>query len=91
MQHNKYLRTAFKSPAQHRKKQIGFIGIDQDGVRFLQSNLVLLDNNRFVLTIPIALENTDVRTINGLLTLGSNTSDPCYVVQVVTKPVTKHN
>jgi DsbC/DsbD-like thiol-disulfide interchange protein len=73
------------------QKQIGFIGIDQDGVRFLQSNLVLLDNNRFVLTIPITPENTDVRTINGLLTLGSNTSDPCYVVQVVTKPVTKHN
>jgi len=73
------------------QKQIGFIGVEQEGVRFLQTDLVLSGNNRFTLTIPLTLENTDVRTINGLLTLGSNTSDPSYVVQVVTKPVTKHD
>jgi DsbC/DsbD-like thiol-disulfide interchange protein len=73
------------------QKQIGFIGIDQTGVRFLQRKLVFSDNNRFTLTIPLELENTDVRTINGLLTFGSNTSDPSFVVQVVTKPVTKHD
>jgi hypothetical protein len=72
-------------------KEIRFIGIDQLGVRFLESNLVFYDNNRFTLTVPLILENTDTRTINGLLTLGSNDRDPCYVVQVVTKPATNHD
>ena len=73
------------------QQQIGFIGVDRVGVAFLQRKLVFLDDNHFALTVPLKLENTDVRMIEGLLTLGSNTNDPSYVVQVVTKPVTKHD
>lgn len=71
---------------------ISFIGVEQRGVRFLGTNQLRLEKDQFVLTIPIELDyaaaSADSFTIEGLLLLGGNESDPCYVVQVVAKPDT---
>jgi DsbC/DsbD-like thiol-disulfide interchange protein len=68
---------------------ISFIGVEQRGVRFLGTNQLRLEKDQFVLTIPIELDyaaaSADSFTIEGLLLLGGNESDPCYVVQVVAK------
>lgn len=69
-----------------------FIGVEQRGVRFLGTNQLRLEKDQFVLTIPIELDyaaaSADSFTIEGLLLLGGNECDPCYVVQVVAKPDT---
>ena len=74
------------------KKQVSFIGVEQLGVRFLDSDVKYLKDNRFVLTVPMELDfsvaNVDSIQIEGLLLVGSNDNDPCYVVQVVAKPDT---
>tara|TARA_B100000959_G_scaffold286831_1_gene367537 strand:- start:3171 stop:3989 length:819 start_codon:yes stop_codon:yes gene_type:complete len=74
------------------KKQISFIGIEQPGVRFLESPVQYTDNDHFVLTVTMELDflaaNTDSIPIEGLLLVGSNDNDPCYVVQDVAKLVT---
>jgi DsbC/DsbD-like thiol-disulfide interchange protein len=68
---------------------ISFIGVEQRGVHFLGTNQLRLEKDQFVLTIPIELDyaaaSADSFTIEGLLLLGGNESDPCYVVQVVAK------
>ncbi len=71
---------------------ISFIGVEQRGVRFLGTNQLRLEKDQFVLTIPIELDYAAASagsfTIEGLLLLGGNEYDPCYVVQVVAKPDT---
>jgi thiol:disulfide interchange protein DsbD len=74
---------------------ISFIGVEQRGVRFLGTNQLRIELDQFTLTIPIELDyaaaNADSITIEGLLLLGGNESDPSYVVQVVVKSDTTKN
>jgi thiol:disulfide interchange protein DsbD len=74
---------------------ISFIGVEQRGVRFLGTNQLRIEIDQFTLTIPIELDyaaaNADSITIEGLLLLGGNESDPSYVVQVVVKSDTTKN
>ena len=57
--------------------------------------ILLFEIDQFTLTIPIELDyaaaNADSITIEGLLLLGGNESDPSYVVQVVVKSDTTKN
>ncbi len=72
--------------------KIQFVGLNQLGVRFLDSEVVFFEQNKFTLTVPLELDFslTDMGTfaINGLLLIGGNDTDPCYVVQIVANPDT---
>ena len=68
-------------------KQISFMGIEKPGVRFMDSGMPVFDGNSFTILIPIILEPMNAEgkplSIEGLLTTGRNTTDPCFTTTLV--------
>ena len=68
-------------------KQISFMGIERPGVRFMDSGMPVFDGNLFTILIPIILEPMNAEgkplSIEGLLTTGRNTTDPCFTTTLV--------
>ncbi len=67
-------------------RPIQFIGVEQQGVRFLPAETPFVQNGHFRLPVPMLLDISSLKgddiVIEGLLLFGRNSDDPSYVVKL---------
>jgi thiol:disulfide interchange protein DsbD len=75
------------------ERQIGFLGIEKPGVRFIEVGMPIFNGDSFELSVPLTLDSINAEgkplEITGLLTMGRNQTDPSYTVTLTVDNKTK--
>jgi DsbC/DsbD-like thiol-disulfide interchange protein len=75
------------------KRPLFFIGIEHKYVRFDKAEQPIIDGNAFRLRVPIRVDTYELGDnpviVDGLLLLGRNPEDPCFIIHTEAKPYTR--